>query len=65
MNQNSKYYIIKDKDIAVTIETLTGQHPYAYENKYEKGKFVYSFINDEKFKEIFKLVMELLHKNGR
>lgn len=45
--KNNKYYIIKDKDIAITIETLTGQHPYAYINQYEnRGRTfdVYSFI---------------------
>lgn len=64
MKNTSKYYIIKNKDIATTIEVLTGQHPFTYPNKFEEGSFVYSFVNDEKFREIYDLVMDLLHKNA-
>lgn len=64
-NINTKYYIIKDKDLAVTIETLSGQHPFEFPHNFKAGSSVYSFVNDDKFKEIYKIVMDLLHKNNR
>lgn len=62
---NPKYYIIKDKQVAITMETLLGRRPYAYENKFIKGEYVYSFVNDEKFQKIFALVNKLIKENER
>lgn len=63
--ENKKYYIIKNKDMAITMETLLGRRPYVYPNKFVEGEFVYSFENDEKFRRIFDLVMNLIEENER
>lgn len=62
-NNNKKYYIVKDKDIMTTLKVLTRQEPYVYPNKYDKEKFVWSFINDEVFQETLTLVLETIAKN--
>lgn len=64
-NSNKKYYIVTNKDIAITMETLLGRRPYTYPNKFVEGEFVYSFVNDAKFKRIFDLVMNLIEENER
>ena len=63
--ENKKYYIIKDKQVAITMETLLGRRPYAYENKFVKGEYVYSFENDTKFQKVFALVNKLIRENER
>lgn len=65
MNNNKKYYIVTNKDIAITLETLLGRRPYIYPNKFVEGESVYSFLNDEKFQRIFDLVMNLIEENER
>ena len=62
---NGKYHVIKNRDLAITLETLTGQHPKELVDRFKEGAYVWSFINDEKFKEVYEIVMSLLHSNGR
>lgn len=62
---NPKYYIIKDQQVAITMETLLGRRPYIYPNKFEPNKSVYSFVNDAKFQQIFALVNKLIKENER
>lgn len=65
MKNTSKYYIIKNEDMAITLRMLTQSDPYIYPNKFKSGEFVYSFINDEAFKEALEIAHKLIDKNRK
>lgn len=61
--KDNKYYIIKDKDMAITLKMLTRQEPFIYKHNFEEGKFVWSFRNDETFKKVLNIVLGLIAEN--
>ncbi|SCI99473.1 Uncharacterised protein [uncultured Clostridium sp.] len=60
-----KYYIVKNRDLAICLKMLTQQEPYIYPNKFIEGEHVWSFRNDESFKEAKALAYELIEKNSK
>lgn len=57
MENKSKYYVVKNKNLAITISYLLNTPFYTYDDLYEKGKKIYSFEDTVKFREILTLVM--------
>ena len=54
-----KYYVIKNMMLANTLTFITGQMPYIYRSNIDEKKKVWSFINDEKFREGLKSIIRL------
>ena len=46
-----KYYVLESKGLASTLEWITGQKPYMFNDRRKEGCFVYSFLYDDTFKE--------------
>lgn len=65
MRKERKYYIIKNRNMMITLSHITGQKPFEYEDNNDKTKKVWSFINDENFKEAMTVVNELMNKYRR
>ena len=55
--KQNKYKQIFNKDIAMTLQTLTGQKPYIFKDLLHEGRTIWSFINNEEFREVFNMVM--------
>lgn len=62
-SSNKKYYIIKDKDMAICLKILTQQCPYIYTDKFDNTRCVWSFQNDSSFKEALEIAHNLIQKN--
>lgn len=60
-----KYYIMKNKNMAITISFLLGRSFYTFDDRFNEGKKVYSFIDDDKFREILTLVSNVRNFNNR
>lgn len=63
--ENKKYYIVKNESMAICLRMLTQSDPYIYDNKFKKGEYVYSFVNDEAFKEALEIAQKLIDKNSK
>lgn len=48
---NKDYYIINNQNLANALTYLTGVIPFRYDDKYNKGKKIYSFKITEEFKK--------------
>ena len=57
MKEKQKYYIVKNKALATTLSYILNRKFYVYDDNIKGGK-MYSFVDDEKFREVFKLVMD-------
>lgn len=64
MNKD-KYYIISNKALALAIAYTTGEKFYTYDDKFNEGKKIYSFINSDKFKEAYQIINDLKKKLDR
>ena len=63
--KESKYQPIFNKEIADILQTLTGQKPYIFPNL-KKGKgFIYSFVRNEEFDKVLKMVLTQYTKNNK
>ena len=62
--ENKKYYIVTNKDMAITLKMLTRQEPYIYPNKFEKDQYVWSFRNDKVFQKTLTIVLNLIAENN-
>ena len=60
----NKYYIMKNKNMAITISFLLNKPFYTFDDRFEKGKKVYSFEDNEKFREILTLVSKIRTENS-
>lgn len=58
---NGNYYIIKKKQMADTINFITGMRYYIWDCEKEEGKKIYSFEITPKFLEAFDKINELKH----
>lgn len=63
-NKEKKYRQIFNRDLAITLQTLTGQKPYVFKDLLHEGKIIWSFINNEEFKEAFNVVMGKIAKGN-
>lgn len=61
-SNEKKYYIAKSKKHAITLSYLSKQEPYVYPNKFELDKQVWSFVWDDNFDKVLKIVEELINK---
>lgn len=59
----SKYYVMKNKNFAITVSYLLNRPFYTFDDRFEEGKKVYSFLDDEKFREILTLTSNTRSKN--
>lgn len=55
----SKVYIIESKALAIAISYVIGEDFYTYDDRFNKGKKIYSFLKTEKFKKALKIVLDL------
>lgn len=53
------FKVIRSKNLAVTVSYISHEDFYTYEDKFEKGKKVYSFKNTDKFQKALDLVLKL------
>ena len=61
-NNKEKYYIVKNKALATTLGYVLNRVYYTYDDPLKGGK-MYSFVDDEKFREAFKLIMDYRDSN--
>lgn len=61
-NNNNKYYIIHNKNIAIAISNLIDEHFFTFDDMRKEGKKVYSFRNTPLFRQALKEYTELLNK---
>lgn len=61
---NNKFYVIKTKKLAEMLSYLTGQKPYQYDSEIEGFK-VWSFVNDDKFKDALTTITELMKRMNK
>lgn len=62
--KNNKYYIMKNKNMAITISFLLNKPFFTFDDRFEEGKKVYSFEDNDKFREILTLVSKLRNENS-
>ena len=53
------FYIIKNKSLAIAVSYAIGEDFYTYDDRFNKGKKVYSFKNTEKFKKALDSIIDL------
>lgn len=61
---NNDYYVIKKKELAITLNFITGERYYVWDDKENENKKVYSFKNTERFQKAFAEI-SALKKNFR
>lgn len=60
--KQGKYYIIKTKTLASTLEWITGQRPYIFKDRDDETKIIYSFIYNDDFKEALNILYQARNK---
>lgn len=65
INKEIKYYIVKNKKLAMALEYVTQQQAYKFPNQNydpdfdsDDKKYVYSFVNNEKFQKAYTVLIE-------
>ena len=64
-DKRNNYKQIFNKDIAMALQTLTGQKPYIFKDLLHEGRCIWSFVNDEEFREVFHMVMKQYSKRKK
>ncbi|MDQ0149231.1 hypothetical protein ACFO6R_06435 [Eubacterium multiforme] len=59
---DKKFYIIRNKALALAIAYTTGEEFYTYDDKFEAGNKVYSFKYTDRFKVAFDEICNLRDK---
>lgn len=54
-----KTYIVKNKNLALAISYIINEDFYTYEDKYNEGKKIYSFLKTQKFEEVLTIMTNL------
>ncbi|MBP1889786.1 hypothetical protein J2Z53_001369 [Clostridium moniliforme] len=62
--EKKKYYVLKNKNMAITISFLLNKPFYTFDDRFNEGKKVYSFEDDDKFREILTLVSKIRTENS-
>ncbi|HII4449382.1 TPA: hypothetical protein ACY4RW_001281 [Clostridium perfringens] len=65
MREKSRYYIIDNKNMAITLGFLLNREFYRYDDRFNEGKKVYSFVDDAKFREALTIVSDFKRKNNK
>ena len=52
----NKYYVMKNKNMAIAISYILGRDFYTDDDRNNKNIKCYSFLDDEKFREVLTLV---------
>ena len=58
----NKYYVMKNKNMAIAISYILGRDFYTYDDRNNKNIKCYSFLDDEKFREVLTLVSKKRRK---
>lgn len=53
---DKKYYIVRSKRLAITIEFLSGLTYYIHDNVYVEGKKIYTFENTDKLQKVLSYI---------
>ena len=64
-NKEKRYRQIFNRDLAITLQTLTGQKPYVFKDLLHEGRVIWSFVNDEEFLKVFDMVMSQIAKGNK
>lgn len=56
---NNKVYIIENKALAIAISYIISEDFYTYDDKYNDGKKIYSFLKTEKFQKALPILTNL------
>ena len=59
---NKEFYVVKSLMLANSLTFITGQIPYKFDDINNKGRFVWSFKNDDNFKEAIAKLTRLKNK---
>lgn len=59
----NKYYVMKNKNMAIAISYILGRDFYVYDDRNNKNIKCYSFLDDEKFREVLTLVSKKRKEN--
>lgn len=59
MNNEKKYYIVTSKTFAITIHYMTGLQYFAFEDKKNPTKQVYSFEDNSEFRQALTSITSL------
>lgn len=60
--KHGKYYVIKTKALAGTLEWITGQRPYVFKDRDDETKIIYSFLYDDDFKGALDMLYQARNK---
>lgn len=56
---NKKYYVIKNKNLAITVSYLLNKSFFTFDDRFNLGKKVYSFEDTQQFRDILTLIKSL------
>lgn len=56
---DSKVYIVENKALAFAISYIISEDFYTYDDRYNEGKKIYSFLKTEKFKKAYPILTNL------
>ena len=59
MNNERKYYIMNNKYQAMAISYILGRKIFVVNDKFDENKVLYSFLDDEKFREVLTKVTKI------
>ena len=55
----NKVYIIESKALAIAISFITDEDFFTYNDRFNDGKKIYSFLKTEKFKKALRTILDL------
>lgn len=59
MNKERKYYMMNNKYQALAISYILGRKIFVVKDKFDENKVLYSFLDDEKFREVLTKVTKI------
>lgn len=59
MNNERKYYTMNNKYQAMAISYILGRKIFVVNDKFDENKVLYSFLDDEKFREVLTKVTKI------
>lgn len=55
----NKTYIVENKNLALAISYIINENFYTFDDRYNEGKKIYSFLKTEKFEEVLTIMTNL------
>ena len=62
MRNESKYTMVKTKDLANAIRYVSGIPYFTFKDKVHPDRDIYSFPNTEKFRDVFRIINNLMYE---